>query len=290
MRFDMTHKHAETRTTAAEPAHAVNALRGRRLPDHDAQAALCELPIRIAGLFGHNPFQNHILAALPQDEFERLSPLLELVSMPAGTVLAAADMPGQHAYFPTSCVVSLLHDTREGACAETAVIGNEGLIGITQCLGGSEMPGRAMVKCAGHGFRMRSADLRTEFERGGALQAYLLRFVQALLTQFAQSAVCHRHHSVSQQFCRWLLLCIDRLPSPELNMTQELIARMLGVRRESIAEAAAKLQDENLIRYSRGRIIVSNRAGLEERACECYEAVTREYRSLLPTVLGARAK
>ncbi|MBI1891698.1 MAG: Crp/Fnr family transcriptional regulator [Burkholderiales bacterium] len=239
-------------------------------------------PVRIAGLFGHNPHQNHILAALPYVEYERLSPHLELAFMPMDGIFSDG-LGGGYAYFPTSSVVSLLRDTAEGATVETAVVGSEGLVGLGHCMGGGENLSRAVVKCAGFGFRLRASVLKEEFDQGGALQEYLLRFVQALLTQTAQSAVCYRHHSVFQQLCRWLLQCIDRQPVNELNMTQELIANMLGVRRESVAEAAGRLQELGWISYSRGRITVADRDGLEQEVCECYENVRRQYAGLLPT-------
>jgi CRP-like cAMP-binding protein len=242
-----------------------------------------ERPVRIAGLYGHNPHQNHILAALPFADYERFSSHLELISMPFGLTLCEAGCAIQHVYFPTSSIVSMLHDTKDGASAETAVIGNEGVVGIARCMGGECMSCRAVVKSAGYGFRLRASVLQSEFDRGGALQNHLLRYTQALLTQLSQTAVCNRHHSVAQQLCRWLLLCIDRLPSNELSMTQELIANMLGVRRESVAEAASKLQDENLIHYRRGHITILDRFGLERRVCECYANVKREYDRLLPT-------
>ncbi len=247
-----------------------------------------ERPIRIAGLYGHNPQQNHILAALPAADYDRLAAHLELVSMPLGMAVYEAGITMQYVYFPTSSIVSILHDTREGASAETAVIGNEGLVGVTQCMGGGAMANRAMVKSAGYGFRLKAALLKEEFDRGGVLQQQLLRFTQALLTQMSQTAVCNRHHSVAQQLCRWLLLSLDRLPSNELSMTQELIANMLGVRRESVADAAGKLQEEKMIHYSRGHITILNRFGLEQRVCECYADVTREYARLLPTKVEQR--
>jgi len=239
-------------------------------------------PVRIAGLYGHNPQQNHILAALPDADYERFEARLELVSMPAGMVLMEAGASSQHVYFPTSSIVSILHDTREGACAETAVVGNEGLVGVGLWMGGGAMSSRAVVTSAGCGFRLASALLQEEFERGLALQKHLLRFTQALLTQMSQTAVCNRYHSVAQQLCLWLLLRLDRLPSSELCMTQEMIANMLGVRRESVAEAAGRLQEENIIHYSRGHIHVLRRDALEERVCECYAELRSEYGRLLP--------
>jgi CRP-like cAMP-binding protein len=266
-------------------SRALHALRERSLDKrHTRQAPFAETPIRIAGLYGHNPHQNHILAALPSTDYERLAKHLELASMPLGMTVCEAGAILQHVYFPTSSIVSVLHDTKEGASAETAVIGNEGMIGISHCMGGGAMPSRVVVKSAGYGFRMKAALLKEEFERGGALQSHVLRFIQALLIQMSQTAVCNRHHSVAQQLCRWLLLSVDRLPSNELSMTQEAIANMLGVRRESVAEAAGRLQDEKLIHYSRGHITVLDRVGLEHRACECYANVKKEYGRLLPTM------
>lgn len=239
-------------------------------------------PVRIAGLFGHNPHQNHILAALPDTEFEQLSSHLELAAMPLGGICAEEPNGMQHAYFPTSSVVSLLLVTVDGASAETALIGSEGVVGLSYGLESKETSCRAVVKCAGFGFRMRATVLKEEFDRGGALQDYLLRFSQALMHQTAQNAICYRHHSVMQQLCRWLLQCIDRQPSQELHMTQELIANLLGVRRESVAEAAGRLLQAGLISYSRGHITILDRCGLEQRACECYAAVAEEYAALLP--------
>lgn len=246
-----------------------------------------EMPVRIAGLYGHNPQQNHILAALPDTDYERLSPFLELASMPLGMVVAEAGATMPYVYFPTSSIVSILHDTRDGASAETAVIGHEGLVGVAQWMGGGAMSSRVVVTSAGYGFRLSAAQLKEEFDRGGALQKHLLRFTQALLTQMSQSAVCNRHHSVAQQLCRWLLLRLDRLPSNELIMTQELIGNMLGVRRESVAEAAGRLQDESLIHYSRGHITILDRQGLENKVCECYADLKSEYERLLPTKMDS---
>ncbi|HCY63129.1 MAG TPA: protein kinase [Oxalobacteraceae bacterium] len=245
------------------------------------------MPIRIAGLYGHNPQQNHVLAALPDADYERLSPALELTSMPLGMVVAEAGASIPYVYFLTSSIISILHDTRDGASAETAVIGNEGLVGVAQWMGGGAMSSRAVVTSAGYGFRLSAALLKEEFDRGAALQKHLLRFTQALLTQMSQAAVCNRHHSVAQQLCRWLLLRLDRLPSNELVMTQELIGNMLGVRRESVAEAAGKLQEENLIHYSRGHITILDRQGLESRVCECYADLRGEYERLLPAKVDA---
>jgi len=243
--------------------------------------------IRIAGLHGHNPKQNHLLAALPSPDYERLVPNLEMVSMQFGATVFEAGAQMQHVYFPTSSIVSLLYDTKDGASAETAVIGNEGLIGVTLFMGGGTSLHRFVVKSAGYGFRLKADILKSEFDRGGALQHLLLRYTQALIAQMAQTAVCNRHHTVAQQLCRWLLLSLDRLPGNELSMTQEMIASMLGVRRESVAEAASKLQEEKLIHYSRGHITVMDRAGLEERVCECYAEVKQEYERLFPEAAEA---
>ncbi len=272
---------ASLRTSGATRAHAHWHDDGKRA--EVCGQTLCERPIRIAGLYGHNPRQNQILAALPEAEYARLEAQLELVAMPFGMTVMMAGTTPQHVYFPTSSVVSMLHETRDGYCTETAVIGNEGLVGVTQCMGGGGLFGCARVSSAGHGFRLPATQVREEFGRGGVLQDYLLRFAQALLAQLSQTAVCNRHHSVAQQLCRWLLLRLDRLPSHELSMTQELIARLLGVRRESVAEAAGRLQEEGLIHYSRGHIAVLDRAGLEARVCECYADVKHEYQRLLPT-------
>jgi CRP-like cAMP-binding protein len=238
--------------------------------------------VRIAGLYGHNPKQNRLLAELPDEDYERLLPDLELVSMQFGATVVETGIQMQYVYFPTSSIVSMLYDTKDGASAETAVIGNEGVIGVTMFMGGGTSLNRTVVKSAGYGFRLKASILREEFDRGGALQQILLRYTQALLAQMSQTAVCNRHHTVAQQLCRWLLLSLDRLPTNELSMTQELIANMLGVRRESVAEAAGKLQDEGLIHYSRGHITVLDRAGLEERVCECYHGVKQEYIRLFP--------
>ncbi|MES2831977.1 MAG: Crp/Fnr family transcriptional regulator [Pseudomonadota bacterium] len=238
-------------------------------------------PVRLAGLYGHNPRQNHLLAGLPSADYERILPHLEFVSMPFGMTVCETDTAMQHAYFLTSSIVSLMYETRDGASSETAVVGNEGVVGVALFMGGGNSLNRAIVKSAGYGFRLKASFLREEFSRGGPLQQMLLRYTQALLTQMSQTAVCNRHHSVVQQLCRWLLLSLDRLPSNEMSMTQGLIANMLGVRRESVAEAAGKLQEEGLIHYSRGHITIVNRAGLEARVCECYAGVKKEYDRLL---------
>ena len=229
-----------------------------------------------------NPQKNHLLAALAGQEWQRWLPLLEEVEMPLGHVLYESGKTLSHIYFPTTAIVSLLYVLENGASAEIAVVGNEGLVGISLFMGGGSTPSRAVVQSAGHGFRLKASDLKQEFERGGSVPHLLLRYTQALITQMSQTAVCNRHHSLDQQLCRWLLLSLDRLPSPELVMTQELIANMLGVRREGVNEGATKLQKAGLIRYNRGRISVLDRPGLEKRSCECYAVVKKEYDRLLP--------
>jgi CRP-like cAMP-binding protein len=230
----------------------------------------------------HSPYQNHLLAALPLSESERLYSYLELVPLRLGEILYESGDQLQHVYFPTRSIVSLLYVMADGASAEIAVVGNEGIIGIALFMGGETMPNRAVVQSAGHAYRLRGQLLKEEFNRAGELQHLLLRYTQALLTQMSQTAVCNRHHSVDQQLCRWLLLSLDRLPTNELVMTQELIANMLGVRREGVTEAAGKLQSAGLIHYSRGHIIVLDRSRLEARACECYHVVKTEFDRLLP--------
>jgi CRP-like cAMP-binding protein len=230
----------------------------------------------------HSPRQNYLLAALPGGESKRLYRYLELVPLPLGEVLYESGAELQHVYFPTASIVSLLYVMADGSSAEIAVVGNDGIIGIALFMGGETMPNRAVVQSAGHAYRLKGQLLKEEFNRAGELQHLLLRYTQALLTQMSQTAVCNRHHSVDQQLCRWLLLSLDRLPSNELSMTQELIANMLGVRREGVTEAAGKLQTAGLIHYSRGRITVIDRPGLEARACECYQVVKKEFDRLLP--------
>jgi len=235
----------------------------------------------------HSPHHNLLLAALPPAEHRGLAPALELVSMPLGHAVYESGARQGYVYFPTTSIVSLLYVLADGATAEIAVTGRDGLVGIALFMGGETTPSRAVVQSAGHGYRLAASRLKTEFERGGALQHLLLRYTQALITQMTQTAVCNRHHSVDQQLCRWLLLTLDRLSGSKLLMTQELIANMLGVRREGVTEAAGKLQAAGLIEYSRGRITVVDRAGLEARVCECYAVVKREYDRLLPA-LAAR--
>jgi len=233
----------------------------------------------------HSPRQNALLAALPEAVSQRLFPLLELVPLPLGSALYESGALLRHVYFPTSAIVSLLYELENGASAEIAVVGNEGIVGIALFMGGDTMPNRAVVQSEGHAYRLQGRSLKEEFKRGGVLQHLLLRYTLALLAQMAQTAVCNRHHTVDQQLCRWLLLSLDRLPANELSMTQELIANMLGVRREGVTEAAGRLQDAGLIRYSRGRITVVDRPGLEARVCECYAVVRKEFGRLLPDVM-----
>jgi len=232
----------------------------------------------------HNPNQNHLLAALPAAEFERLAAHLELVPLQLGEVLYEPDTQLQHAYFPTTAIVSLHYVMASGASAETAGVGNEGVVGIALFMGGETTPSSAVVQTAGHAYRLAARLMKQEFNRGGSMQQLMLRYTQALLTQMAQTAACNRHHTVEQQLCRWLLLTLDRVPTTELVMTQELIASMLGVRREGITEVAGKLQREGYIRYRRGHITVLDRSGLESRACECYAVVKKEMSRLLSDV------
>ena len=230
----------------------------------------------------HDPLQNHLLAALPPEERERVYPHLRLAAMPLGKVLYESGDVQHNVFFPTDSIISLLYVMADGASAEISVVGNEGLIGVSLFMGGETTPSRAIVQSAGSAYQLAGQRLKDEFHRNGAMQLLLLRYTQALLTQMAQTAVCNRHHSVDQQLCRWLLLSLDRLPSNQLTMTQELIANMLGVRREGVTEGALKLQKAGLIQYARGRITVLDRAGLESRTCECYAVVKREYDRLLP--------
>lgn len=235
----------------------------------------------------HDPHQNHLLQALPDADLERLRPDLKLVPMELGEVLYESGGRMTEVYFPTTSIVSLLYILANGASAEIAVVGNEGLTGVSLFMGGETTPSRAVVQSAGHAYQLSGKLLKEEFTRAGAMQYLLLRYTQALLTQMAQTAVCNRHHSLDQQLCRWLLLSLDRLPSNQLVMTQQLIANMLGVRREGVTEAARKLQSAGLIRYVRGTITVLNRKGLETRTCECYAVVKRESDRLLPVVAAS---
>jgi len=230
----------------------------------------------------HDPNSNHLLAALPGPELERWQPQLEAVDLPLGLVLYESGAPLEHVYFPANAIVSLLYVMENGASAEIAVVGNEGLVGISLFMGGDTTPSRAVVQSAGQGFRLPAAAMKEEFDRSGPVMHLLLRYTQALITQMAQTAVCNRHHTLDQQLCRWLLLSLDRLQGNELRMTQELIANMLGVRREGVTAAALHLQQAGLIRYSRGHISVLDRAALERRSCECYGVVKKEYDRLLP--------
>jgi CRP-like cAMP-binding protein len=232
----------------------------------------------------HSPNHNHLLAALPTAEFERLAPNLELASMPLGEILYEPGGRLEHAYFPTTSIVSLHYVTESGASAEIAGVGNEGVVGISLFMGGDTTPSSAVVQTAGHAYRLERRLLMKEFERAGLVQCLLLRYTQALITQMCQTAACNRHHSVEQQLCRWLLVTLDRVPSGQLVMTQELVASMLGVRREGITEAAGRLQEAGFIRYRRGHISVLDRFGLDGRACECYGVVRKELSRLLSDV------
>jgi len=230
-----------------------------------------------------DPRQNRLLAALPPAEWARWASHLEPVDMPLGKVLYESGSRLSHVYFPTTSIVSLLYVMEDGASAEIAVVGNEGIVGISLFMGGESTPSRALVQSGGQGFRLKANLMLGEFNRAGPVLHLLLRYTQALITQMAQTAVCNRHHTLDQQLCRWLLLSLDRLHSKELVMTQELIANMLGVRREGVTEAAGNLQQAGLIRYQRGHITVLDRRGLEKRTCECYAVVKKEYDRLLPT-------
>jgi CRP-like cAMP-binding protein len=230
-----------------------------------------------------DPRENHILRALPEAEYDRISAHLKLVPMPLGMPLYESGVALRHIYFPTNCIVSLLYGLENGASAEIAVVGNEGAIGVSLFMGGESTPSRAIVQSAGHAYRLPGKRLKEEFDRHGQMLHILLRYTQSLLTQMFQTAVCNRHHSLEQQLCRWLLFSLDRLPSNELKMTQELIANMLGVRREGVTEAAGKLQTLEIIRYSRGKITVLDRPRLEAMSCECYAVVRKETDRLAPT-------
>jgi CRP-like cAMP-binding protein len=230
------------------------------------------------------PKLNHLLAALPEAEWTRISPHLGMVDLVLGQPLYESGGPLTHVYFPTTAIVSLLYVLEDGASAEIAIVGKEGLVGIALFMGGQTMPNRAVVQSAGRAYRLKAQALKDEFCKAGPVQRLLLRYTQALLTQMAQTAVCNRHHSIDQQLCRWLLLSLDALDDNKLKMTQELIANMLGVRRPGVTEAARKLQDAGLISYSHGRIEVLDRPGLEDRVCECYAVVRREFDRLLPAL------
>jgi CRP-like cAMP-binding protein len=240
-----------------------------------------------------SPRLNHLLAALPEPEYLKLLPDLEPVQLVLGQTLHESGGKLHDVFFPTTAIVSLLYVMEDGASAEIAVVGNDGMVGIALFLGGETMPNRAVVQSAGEAYRLSGKILKEVFTRAGGrrqdvLPSLLLRYTLALLTQMAQTAVCNRHHTVDQQLCRWLLLSLDRLPSNELHMTQELIANMLGVRREGVTEAAGRLQRAGLIEYSRGRITVLDRPGLEARVCECYEVVRKEFHRLLPDLIPQR--
>lgn len=228
--------------------------------------------------------ENHILASLPPGEWARWEADLVTVDLPLGQVLYEAGATMEWVYFPTTAIVSLLYILEDGSSAEIAVVGNEGIVGVSLFMGGGSTPSRAVVQSAGKGYKLSSHLMKREFDRGGPVLHVLLRYTQALITQMAQTAVCNRHHSLDQQLCRWLLLSLDRLKGDELDMTQELIANMLGVRREGVTEGATKLQKAGLIKYARGHITVLDRAGLERRSCECYAVVKKEYDRLLPEI------
>ena len=230
----------------------------------------------------HDLRRNHLLAALSAGALERVLPHLRLVAMPLGKVLYEPGDLLSHVYFPTDCIVSLLYVLTDGSSAEISVVGNDGVIGIALFMGGETTPSRALVQSGGHAYELHGQLLKNEFHRDGSMQLLLLRYTQALITQMAQTAVCNRHHSVDQQLCRWLLLSLDRLSGNRLTMTQELIANMLGVRREGVTEAAGKLQKLGVIKYQRGQITVMDRPRLEQLCCECYAVVRKESDRLLP--------
>ena len=230
--------------------------------------------------------QNHLLAAIPAAQWARLSPHLEAVDLTLGQVLYESGATMSHIYLPTTAIISLLYVMENGASAEIAVVGNEGLVGVSLFMGGESTPSRAVVQSAGKGFKIEAQIVKDEFNKAGSVMHLLLRYTQALITQMAQTAVCNRHHSLDQQLCRWLLLSLDRLQGSDLVMTQELISNMLGVRREGVTEAAAQLQTAGIIRYARGKITVLDRSGLERRTCECYAVVKKEYDRLLPDKLS----
>ncbi|CAK0766226.1 CRP-like cAMP-binding protein [Gammaproteobacteria bacterium] len=229
----------------------------------------------------HSPTQNHLLAALPDEIFERLRPHLEWVALPLGKVLYEPGSPLYYVYFPTKAIISMHYILENGASIEIAGVGYEGVLGVTLFMGSNTTTGLATVRTGGSGYRLKGAIMMAEFNRGGVMMRLMLRYTQALMTQISQTAACNRQHSIEQQLCRWLLSTLDRLPSDELTITQELIAGMLGVRREGITETAGNLQRAGLISYRRGHITVLSRAGLESRACECYQVVKNEFRRLL---------
>ena len=231
-----------------------------------------------------DPNQNHLLAAMLDAEYARLAPHLESIPMLLGDVLYESGDKLRHVYFPTTSIISLHYVLEDGASSEIAGVGNEGMVGISLFMGGNSTPSRAVVQTGGHGYRLKSHILMEEFNRAGTVMRLLLRYTQALITQMSQTSVCNRHHSVEQQLCRWLLLTLDRMPTNELTMTQELIANMLGVRREGVTEAAGKLQASGYIRYRRGHITVLDRAGMESTVCECYGVVRKEFTRLMSDV------
>jgi CRP-like cAMP-binding protein len=246
--------------------------------------------VKARRISGPDPRANQLLASIPESDYQVLAAQLEPMPMPLGMAVYESGSAQGFVYFPTDSIVSLLYVLESGASTEIAVTGNEGLVGISLFMGGESTPSRAVVQSAGRGYRVRGAVMRQLFESSGEVQHLLLRFTQALITQMTQTAVCNRHHAVDQQLCRWLLLMLDRLSANEVLMTQELIANMLGVRREGVTEAAGKLQDEGLIEYRRGRITVLDRAQLEGRVCECYAVVKKEYDRLLPGVAPQRPR
>lgn len=235
-------------------------------------------------LISQSPMQNHLLAALPAAEFDRLSDQLELVSLHQGEALYESGVRLQHVYFPITCIVSLLYVLESGESAEIAIVGNEGIVGISLFMGGDTTPDRAMVQSAGYAYRLRGNLLKEEFDRAGPVLRLLLRYTQVLIIQMTQTAVCNRHHSIEQQLCRWLLLSVDRLSSESVIMTQQMIANMLGVRRERVTEAAGNLQRAGLIQYSRGAIEILDRPGLEDAVCECYSVIKQEFDRLLTDI------
>jgi CRP-like cAMP-binding protein len=238
----------------------------------------------------HEPRQNGLLAALPTDAYARLLPNLELVQLPLGQVVCESGMPMSHVYFPTTAIVSLLYVMEDGRSGQIAMVGNDGVVGIPVLMGGETSPGCATVQNVGYAYRLKSRLMKEEFLRDGRMQRQLLRYAYALLTQIAQTAVCNRHHSLDQQLCRFLLFSLDRLPSNEIVMTQELIAGLLGVRREGVTEAAGNMQKAGLIAYNRGHITVLDRAGLAARSCECYAVVRNEFDRLVPSAVTERPR
>ena len=250
---------------------------------YSGMSAVAAAPLRAPGKPVSNPLENRLLAALPDAERARLLPHLEHIDLPLGKVLFECGGSSAYVYFPTTAIVSLMHLLNDGASAEIAAAGRDGVVGFAHLMGGGATPSRAVVQCAGEGFRLKSHFVTEEVGRAGPILNLLLRYTQALITQTAQTAVCNRHHCLDQQLCRWLLLTLDRLSGNEITMTQELIASLLGVRREGVTAAAGRLQAAGLIRYRRGRICVLDRAGLEQRACECYAVVRNEYERLLPS-------